>query len=144
MCPTPMPTMPAPAAPADDPMTTCRKIVNWRTYLRFPPEAEAALTPAARDFIARLLCDVDNRLGSHGGAAQIKAHPFFAGMDWRHLYDMRPPYRPALEHELDTQVGGPVGGAAGAFIHSSGAPCSRCQMAGSPPVPCRSGAAKAH
>lgn len=19
-------------------MTTCRKIVNWRTYLRFPPE----------------------------------------------------------------------------------------------------------
>lgn len=24
--------------PADDPMTTCRKIVNWRTYLRFPPE----------------------------------------------------------------------------------------------------------
>ena len=45
-------------------MTTCRKIVNWRTYLRFPPEAEAALTPAARDFIARLLSDVEERLGS--------------------------------------------------------------------------------
>lgn len=24
---------------SDDPMTTCRKIVNWRTCLRFPPEA---------------------------------------------------------------------------------------------------------
>lgn len=44
-------------------MTTCRKIVNWRTYLRFPPEAEAALSPAARDFISRLLCDVEDRLG---------------------------------------------------------------------------------
>jgi serine/threonine protein kinase len=92
--------------PADDPMTTCRKIVNWRTYLRFPPEAEAALSPAARDFIARLLYDVEERLGSHGGAVEIKAHPFFAGVDWQRLYDARPPYRPALEHELDTQVGG--------------------------------------
>lgn len=96
---------PAPPRPPDDPMTTCRKIVNWRTYLRFPPEAEAALTPAARDFISRLLCDVDARLGSHGGAAEIRAHPFFAGVDWRGLYEARPPYRPALEHELDTQVG---------------------------------------
>ncbi len=96
-------------------MTTCRKIVNWRTYLRFPPEvrggpccavwglavqhtthpvlqhavggrfqsaarqitllsgllaclqAEAALTPAARDFISRLLCDVEERLGRQEG-----------------------------------------------------------------------------
>jgi serine/threonine kinase 38 len=85
-------------------MTTCRKIVNWRTYLRFPPEAEAALTPAARDFITRLLSDVEERLGSHGGATEIRAHPFFAGVDWARLYDARPPYRPALEHELDTQV----------------------------------------
>ncbi len=23
---------------SDDPMTTCRKIVNWRSTLRFPPE----------------------------------------------------------------------------------------------------------
>ncbi|KAI3435734.1 hypothetical protein D9Q98_001792 [Chlorella vulgaris] len=88
---------------SDDPMTTCRKIVNWRAYLRFPPEAEAALTPAARDFISRLLCDVEERLGSHGGAAEIRAHPFFAGVDWQRVYDARPPYRPAVEHELDTQ-----------------------------------------
>ncbi|EFN54238.1 hypothetical protein CHLNCDRAFT_135759 [Chlorella variabilis] len=88
---------------SDDPMTTCRKIVNWRTYLRFPPEAEAALTPAARDLISRLLCDVEERLGSHGGAAEIRAHPFFAGIDWQRLYEVKPPYRPAVEHELDTQ-----------------------------------------
>lgn len=111
-------------------MTTCRKIVNWRTYLRFPPEAEAALTPAARDFIARLLSDVEERLGSHGGAAEIRAHPFFAGLDWGRLYDVRPPYRPAVEHELDTQVGGCwrwVGGwLAGWFGRSRTARCAWC------------------
>ena len=83
-------------------MTTCRKIVNWRTYLRFPPEAEAALSPAARDLILRLLCDVDTRLGTHG-AADLRAHPFFAGVDWGRLYDVAPPYRPVVTHELDTQ-----------------------------------------
>lgn len=88
---------------SDDPMTTCKKIVNWKTYLRFPPEAEAVLSPQARDFICRLLCDVEDRLGSHGGAAEIRRHPFFAGVDWDHLYLSTPPYHPKVEHELDTQ-----------------------------------------
>ena len=87
---------------SDDPMTTCRKIVNWRTYLRFPPEAEATLSPAAIDFIVKLLCDVDDRLGTHG-VFEIKKHPFFNGINWDALYATVAPYRPALEHELDTQ-----------------------------------------
>ena len=87
---------------SDDPMTTCRKIVNWRTYLRFPQEAEASLSPAARDFIVRLLCDVDDRLGTRG-IHEIKAHPFFAGIKWNELYAMNAPYKPQLQHELDTQ-----------------------------------------
>jgi len=56
--------------PADDPMMTCRKIVNWRMFLAFPTDAK--LPPAARDLIERLLCDVDDRLGTHG-AVEIKA-----------------------------------------------------------------------
>ncbi len=51
-------------------MMTCRKIVNWRMFLAFP--ADAKLPPAARDLIERLLCDVDDRLGTHG-ADEIKA-----------------------------------------------------------------------
>lgn len=78
------------------------KIVNWATYLRFPAEAEASLSPAAKDLIMRLLCDVDRRLGGHG-AAEIKRHPFFRGVDWVRLYESPPPYRPAITHELDTQ-----------------------------------------
>lgn len=50
----------------------------------------------------QLLCDVEERLGTHG-AAEIKGHPFFAGVDWGRLYSAVPPYQPAVEHELDTQ-----------------------------------------
>ncbi|KAK9825923.1 hypothetical protein WJX81_007164 [Elliptochloris bilobata] len=103
---------------SDDPMTTCRKIVNWRSCLRFPPEVR--LPPAARDLIERLLCDVDDRLGTAGGAAEIKAHPFFTGVAWDRLPHQRPPYVPRVEHALDTQnferfdeEAGPPGGSGG-------------------------------
>ena len=33
---------------------------------------QANLSPAARDLIQRLLCDADERLGSHSGATEIK------------------------------------------------------------------------
>lgn len=85
---------------SDDPMTTCRKIVNWHVCLKIPDEAK--LTPEAADLIARLMCDVDNRLGSNG-VAEIKSHPFFRGMDWEGLYKQTPPYQPTIKHELDTQ-----------------------------------------
>lgn len=87
---------------SDDPMTTCKKIVNWKTYLRFTPEAEATLSPAAKSFIRGLLCDVPTRLGTNG-VNEIKNHPFFRGVQWDTLYESTAPYRPAIEHELDTQ-----------------------------------------
>ncbi len=64
---------------ADEPMQTCRKIVNWRQYLRFP--AEVAVPPLAKDLICRLLCDVEHRLGTNG-AAEIKV----MGLNWRGLF----------------------------------------------------------
>ncbi|KAK9811663.1 hypothetical protein WJX72_007923 [[Myrmecia] bisecta] len=85
---------------SDDPMTTCRKIVNWRTCLRFPEEVR--LPTAAKNLIERLLCDVDDRLGTHG-VQDIKNHAFFRGMDWDNLYRSRSPFVPIVEHELDTQ-----------------------------------------
>lgn len=85
---------------ADDPMNTCRKIVNWRTYLKFPDEAK--LTHEAKDLICRLLCDVEHRLGSRGGD-DIKAHPWFKGVPWDKLYEMEAAYKPEVNGELDTQ-----------------------------------------
>lgn len=57
---------------ADEPMQTCRKIVAWRQYLKFPDEVP--LSPLAKDLICSLLSDVDDRIGTHGGAAEIKVN----------------------------------------------------------------------
>lgn len=46
------------------------QIVHWKNHLKFPEEAR--ISPAAKDLISSLLCDVENRLGSDGGAEQIK------------------------------------------------------------------------
>ncbi|KAL3642906.1 hypothetical protein CASFOL_013721 [Castilleja foliolosa] len=85
---------------SDDPITTCKKIVNWRNHLQFPSETRAS--PEAKDLIRRLLRDVDNRLGSRG-ADEIKAHPWFKGIKWDTLYEMEAAYKPEVNGELDTQ-----------------------------------------
>ncbi|KAK2989470.1 hypothetical protein RJ640_019569, partial [Escallonia rubra] len=85
---------------SDDPMSTCRKIVNWRTHLKFPEEAQ--LSSEAKDLISRLLCNVNQRLGSKG-ADEIKAHPWFKGIDWDRLYQMEAAFLPEVNDELDTQ-----------------------------------------
>ncbi|KAJ9691324.1 hypothetical protein PVL29_013487 [Vitis rotundifolia] len=54
---------------SEEPMSTCRKIVNWRTHLKFPEEAK--LSAEAKDLISRLLCNVAHRLGTKG-AHEIK------------------------------------------------------------------------
>ncbi|KAK7245355.1 hypothetical protein RIF29_40195 [Crotalaria pallida] len=85
---------------SDDPMSTCRKIVNWRSHLKFPEEAR--LSPEAKDLISKLLCNVNQRLGSNG-AHEIKAHPFFEGTEWDKLYQMEAAFLPEVNDELDTQ-----------------------------------------
>ncbi|KAK3190345.1 hypothetical protein Dsin_029906 [Dipteronia sinensis] len=85
---------------SDEPMSTCRKIVNWRTHLKFPEEAK--LSPEAKDLISKLLCNVDQRLGTKG-ADEIKAHPWFKGIEWDKLYKMKAAFIPEVNDELDTQ-----------------------------------------
>ncbi|KAK7355942.1 hypothetical protein VNO80_15207 [Phaseolus coccineus] len=85
---------------SDEPMLTCRKIVNWKAYLKFPEEAR--LSPEAKDLISKLLCNVSHRLGSNG-ADEIKAHPFFKGVEWDKLYHMEAAFIPEVNDELDTQ-----------------------------------------
>jgi len=45
------------------------QIVNWRTHLKLPEEARLSLE--AKDLIGKLLCSVNQRLGSKG-AGEIK------------------------------------------------------------------------
>lgn len=85
---------------SEDPMATCKKIVHWKHYLKFPEEAR--LSPEAKDLIYRLLCDVEHRLGSRG-ANEIKAHPWFKSIVWDKLYEVEAAYKPEVNGELDTQ-----------------------------------------
>jgi len=44
------------------------------------------ISPEAHDFIDKCLSiDPKNRLGSRGGAAEVKKHPFFSGIEWDNL-----------------------------------------------------------
>lgn len=45
------------------------QIVNWRSHLKFPEEAK--LSPEAKDLVSKMLCNVDQRLGTKG-ADEIK------------------------------------------------------------------------
>ncbi|KAK1266903.1 Serine/threonine-protein kinase AtPK1/AtPK6 [Acorus gramineus] len=85
---------------SDEPMSTCRKIVNWRTHLKFPEEAK--LSAEAKDLISKLLCNVEQRLGTRG-ANEIKAHPWFEGLQWDRVYQMEAAFIPEVNDELDTQ-----------------------------------------
>ncbi|CAN8270960.1 unnamed protein product [Cochlearia groenlandica] len=85
---------------SDDPMSTCRKIVNWKSHLKFPEEA--ILSREAKDLINSLLCSVRRRLGSKG-ADEIKAHPWFKSVDWDTIFDMDAAFVPEVNDDLDTQ-----------------------------------------
>jgi serine/threonine kinase 38 len=78
---------------SEDPSITCQKILHWRKTLAIPPESN--LSPAAIDLIRKLVTDANERLGVNG-VEEIKAHPFFAGIDWKRIREKRSPYIPEL------------------------------------------------
>jgi len=80
---------------AEDPMSTCRKIVNWKKTLVFPPEAN--LSDAARDLITKLICDSANRISFD----QLKKHKFFEGIDWENLRKIKCPILPEVDGPTD-------------------------------------------
>ncbi|KAI5839870.1 kinase-like domain-containing protein [Morchella snyderi] len=84
---------------AEDAHETYRKIVNWQTQLYFPEEIQ--LSPEAEDLIRCLITSADKRLGCHG-ADEIKAHPFFDGVDWDSLRKIEAPFKPNLSSITDT------------------------------------------
>ncbi|CAZ86148.1 unnamed protein product [Tuber melanosporum] len=84
---------------AEDAHETYRKIVNWQTQLYFPEEI--ILSPEAEDLIRGLITSADQRLGKRG-ADEIKAHPFFNGVNWDSLRSIEAPFKPNLSSITDT------------------------------------------
>jgi len=84
---------------SDEPSITCQKIMHWKKTFSIPKDAN--LSPSAADLILRLVCDPDRRLGNKG-AQEIKAHPFFKGVDWDNMRRTIAPFIPDLSSEVDT------------------------------------------
>ncbi|KAL5558851.1 hypothetical protein UlMin_035062 [Ulmus minor] len=85
---------------SEDPRITCRKIINWKTCLKFPDELK--ISNEAKDLICHLLCNVETRLGTRG-VEELKAHPWFRCIQWDRLYEMEAAYKPTVTGDLDTQ-----------------------------------------
>lgn len=83
---------------SDDPKTTCQKILNWKKTFKVPRDSN--LSREATDLIYRMVSDRENRLGA-GGAAEIKRHPFFAGVNWEDIRNTRAPWVPQLNSDSD-------------------------------------------
>lgn len=61
------------------------------------------VSKAAKDLIKKLLnTDQKKRLGSKNGAADIKGHPFFKGVNFALIRNEIPPIIPTIKNELDT------------------------------------------
>ncbi|ODV87489.1 hypothetical protein CANARDRAFT_26886 [[Candida] arabinofermentans NRRL YB-2248] len=86
---------------SETPKETYRKILNWKETLQFPEDVH--LSPEAEDLILRLLTNAENRLGRHGGADEIKAHPFFRGVNWEEIRNVEAPFIPKLRSITDTR-----------------------------------------
>ncbi|KAK9470558.1 YNL161Wp-like protein [Dipodascopsis tothii] len=84
---------------SETPRETCNKILAWPETLHFPDDVH--VSREAEDLIRRLLTSADQRLG-RGGADEIKAHPFFAGVDWDSMREFQAPFVPRLQSITDT------------------------------------------
>ncbi|KAL4075839.1 kinase-like domain-containing protein [Scleroderma citrinum] len=76
---------------------TYQKIMQWQYYLVFPDDVH--LSREAEDLVRRLITSADRRLRID----QIKAHPFFYGVDWDTIRQIDPPFIPNLRSMTDTQ-----------------------------------------
>ncbi len=93
---------------AEDPVTTCRKILRWRQCLEIPSETRAQLSTECIDFLSCLIAGPETRIGSavdgsttyKNGFVQVVQHPWFTGFDWDGLADCEGPLLPSGSREI--------------------------------------------
>lgn len=88
---------------AEDPVSTCKKILRWGDTLDVPEECAANLSDDCLDFLLSLIIDGDNRLGKNG-VEEIKSHPWLAGLDFNQLRSLQAPYLPDNAQAIQTAL----------------------------------------
>mmetsp|Transcript_4782 Transcript_4782/g.7218 ORF Transcript_4782/g.7218 Transcript_4782/m.7218 type:complete len:498 (-) Transcript_4782:43-1536(-) len=86
---------------ADQPMETCRKIIHWRRSLVFPQECVDQVSAVCVDFVRRLVCDPQHRLGA-SDQLNIKAHPWLKTVDFENIRTATAPHVPAFSQDVDS------------------------------------------
>jgi len=86
---------------AEDPVTTCRKILRWRQCLEIPGETQSQLSPECIDFLSCLLAGPESRIGSekndkeeNNGFQEVVNHPWFSEYDWIGSFSREGPLLP--------------------------------------------------
>lgn len=93
---------------ADDPVTTCRKILRWRQCLEIPSEIKSKLSNECIDFLSSLLAGPESRIGSQNngtteftnGFKQVVRHPWFKDFDWDNMSKKEGPLLPSGAREF--------------------------------------------
>jgi serine/threonine kinase 38 len=92
---------------AEDPVTTCRKILRWRQCLELPAATKVKLSPECIDFLSSLLAGPESRIGSskngtefENGFKQVVQHAWFRGFDWEGLPHREGPLLPSGAREF--------------------------------------------
>ena len=78
----------------------CYKVLNWKKFLKIPSKVK--ISEEAEDLICKLINNPNERLGLRG-ADEIKKHPFFKGLDWDNIRNLKPPFIPELSSDYDTR-----------------------------------------
>ena len=76
----------------------CYKVLNWKKYLKIPSKTK--ISREAEDLIMKLINNSNERLGLRG-SEEIKAHPFFKGIDWDNIRNTTAPFVPKLKNDYD-------------------------------------------
>jgi protein-serine/threonine kinase len=79
--------------------------IQKQPLVNFPPHPRGVQVTKTVKTLLKALLSVDNkkRLGTTGGATDIKDHPFFKDIKWQLLRQITPPIVPKLSDALDTK-----------------------------------------
>ena len=76
----------------------CYKVLHFEKFLKFPENIK--ISDNAKDLIIKLITNSNLRLGKNG-SEEIKSHPFFKGINWNKIKEMKPPFIPKVKSEFD-------------------------------------------
>jgi len=67
----------------------------------FPRDCVNRLSPVCLDFVRRLICDPDQRIGM-SGSTEIRQHPWFAEVHFDSIRELEAPHVPSFSQDVDS------------------------------------------